>query len=113
MSDRKIVQSVAMQGGSLRVPGDKSISHRAAMLSALANGRSRISGFLRCEDCMNTLSAVGQLGASIEDSGDDILITGIAGRFAQPERPARPAGVFEVGIVHQRIAALAPPTLPL
>jgi 3-phosphoshikimate 1-carboxyvinyltransferase len=87
VSDRKIVQSGAMQGGSLRVPGDKSISHRAAMLSALAKGRSRISGFLRCEDCMNTLSAVGQLGAFIEDSGDDILITGIAGRFAQPEGP--------------------------
>lgn len=101
VSDRKTVQSVAMKGGELRVPGDKSISHRAAMLSALANGQSRISGFLRCEDCLNTLSAVGQLGARVEDLGDEILVDGIAGRFVQPE------GLLDVGNSGTSIRLLA------
>ncbi|HTW37650.1 MAG TPA: 3-phosphoshikimate 1-carboxyvinyltransferase [Steroidobacteraceae bacterium] len=52
--------------GSVRVPGDKSISHRALMLSGIAEGVSEITGFLASEDCLATLSALLELGVSIE-----------------------------------------------
>jgi len=52
--------------GALTVPGDKSVSHRALMLSALAEGNSRISGFLEGEDTRATAAVLAQLGVSIE-----------------------------------------------
>lgn len=68
----------------IRVPGDKSISHRAAMLSALAGGVSTLTGFLRSEDCLCTLRAMGALGAGVEDTGSAIRIRGTGGRFTPP-----------------------------
>jgi 3-phosphoshikimate 1-carboxyvinyltransferase len=53
-------------GGELRVPGDKSISHRAIMLAALAEGRTRIQGFLEGEDTRATARAFAGMGVSIE-----------------------------------------------
>lgn len=52
--------------GQLRVPGDKSISHRAVMLASLADGVSEISGFLSGEDCLCTMKAFQQMGVRIE-----------------------------------------------
>ncbi|MGH8215436.1 MAG: 3-phosphoshikimate 1-carboxyvinyltransferase [Rhodanobacteraceae bacterium] len=52
--------------GRVTVPGDKSISHRAIMLSALANGLSRITGFLEADDCRATARIFGQMGVRIE-----------------------------------------------
>jgi len=52
--------------GRIRVPGDKSISHRALMLGALAVGETRIAGLLEAEDVLATARAVGQLGAELE-----------------------------------------------
>jgi 3-phosphoshikimate 1-carboxyvinyltransferase len=54
--------------GRICVPGDKSISHRALMLGALANGITSIRGFLAGEDCLATLAALRQLGVFIDDS---------------------------------------------
>ncbi len=56
--------------GRLRVPGDKSISHRALMFAGLAVGRSRITGLLEGEDVLATAAAMRQLGAQIERSED-------------------------------------------
>ncbi len=56
--------------GTIRVPGDKSISHRALMLSALAVGESRISGLLEGEDVLATAAALHAMGASIERTAD-------------------------------------------
>ena len=56
--------------GTIRVPGDKSISHRALMLSALAVGESRISGLLEGEDVLATAAALHAMGASIERTGE-------------------------------------------
>ncbi|HJS22024.1 MAG TPA: 3-phosphoshikimate 1-carboxyvinyltransferase [Steroidobacteraceae bacterium] len=53
-------------GGELTVPGDKSISHRSLLLAGIAEGRTRISGFLASEDCNATLHAMRALGVSIE-----------------------------------------------
>lgn len=65
--------SVAPRGslsGTVRVPGDKSISHRALMLSALAVGESRIEGLLEGEDVLATAAALRSMGATIEREGD-------------------------------------------
>jgi 3-phosphoshikimate 1-carboxyvinyltransferase len=51
--------------GTIRVPGDKSISHRALILGALATGRTRISGLLEAEDVLATAKALEALGAGI------------------------------------------------
>ncbi|MEW5420689.1 3-phosphoshikimate 1-carboxyvinyltransferase [Amorphus sp. 3PC139-8] len=56
--------------GRLSVPGDKSVSHRALMLSALAIGRSRIGGLLESEDVLATASVLGAMGAGIERLDD-------------------------------------------
>jgi 3-phosphoshikimate 1-carboxyvinyltransferase len=64
--------------GSMMVPGDKSISHRALMLSGIAEGVSEVTGFLASEDCLATLSAMRALGVRIEQpSATHVLIHGV------------------------------------
>jgi 3-phosphoshikimate 1-carboxyvinyltransferase len=60
------VQPSARVHGELRVPGDKSVSHRALMLGGIADGVSDISGFLASEDCLATLAALQAMGVRIE-----------------------------------------------
>jgi 3-phosphoshikimate 1-carboxyvinyltransferase len=75
--------------GKVRVPGDKSISHRALILGALAVGETRISGLLEGEDVLNTAKAMRALGAQVERTGDfawSVRGVGVAG-FAPPEAP--------------------------
>jgi 3-phosphoshikimate 1-carboxyvinyltransferase len=75
--------------GKVRVPGDKSISHRALILGALAVGETRISGLLEGEDVLNTAKAMRALGAQVERTGAfawSVSGVGVAG-FAQPETP--------------------------
>jgi 3-phosphoshikimate 1-carboxyvinyltransferase len=56
--------------GTIRVPGDKSISHRSLLLGALAHGTTEVRGFLRSEDCLATLAALRALGVEITESAD-------------------------------------------
>jgi 3-phosphoshikimate 1-carboxyvinyltransferase len=75
--------------GKARIPGDKSISHRALILGALAVGETRISGLLEGEDVLNTAKSMRALGAKVERTGDfawEVNGTGVAG-FAQPQNP--------------------------
>ncbi len=75
--------------GKVRVPGDKSISHRALILGALAVGETLISGLLEGEDVLNTAKAMRALGAKVERTGDfawSVRGVGVAG-FAQPDAP--------------------------
>ncbi len=75
--------------GKARVPGDKSISHRALILGALSVGETRISGLLEGEDVLNTAKSMRALGASVERTGDfawAVRGVGVAG-FAQPAAP--------------------------
>jgi 3-phosphoshikimate 1-carboxyvinyltransferase len=63
--------------GTMSVPGDKSISHRALMLSGIAEGESEVNGFLASEDCLASLAAMRALGVHIEQSGATrVLIRG-------------------------------------
>jgi len=71
--------------GEVRVPGDKSISHRAIMLGALAEGTTRISGFLEAEDCLATLKAFRAMGVRIEGPTEgDVVIHGVGLHGLQP-----------------------------
>lgn len=63
--------------GELTVPGDKSISHRTVMLGALAEGVTEAEGFLPGADCLSTISCFRQMGVSIHQEGDRILIHGV------------------------------------
>ncbi len=67
------VQPGGRLSGELRVPGDKSISHRAVMLGAIAEGETRVSGFLEGDDAMATLAAMRALGVTIEGPEDGRL----------------------------------------
>jgi 3-phosphoshikimate 1-carboxyvinyltransferase len=70
--------------GSVRVAGDKSISHRALMIAAAAPGESRISAVNRGADVLATRDAISALGAEIDDLGDTIVVRG--GRLHDPAR---------------------------
>jgi len=78
--------------GTIRVPGDKSISHRSIILSSIAEGPSRITGFLEGEDSLNTLRAFQTMGVSIERDGDSLWVQGV-GLHGLKE----PAAALEMG----------------
>lgn len=62
--------------GCITVPGDKSISHRAVMLGAIADGTTHISGFLNGADCTATINCFRDMGIDIEYSGDKVTVHG-------------------------------------
>ena len=84
MPDWKIEKAPAIHA-EMTVPGDKSISHRAIMFAALANGRAEITGFLPGEDCLSTMKAFQQLGIPIERTDETtVIIEGKRGHFTAP-----------------------------
>ena len=78
--------------GNIRVPGDKSISHRSIILSSIAAGVSHISGFLQGEDSLNTISAFQQMGVDIEREEDRVRVAGVGLHGL-----SAPAGDLEMG----------------
>lgn len=64
--------------GEVRVPGDKSISHRAAMLLSLSQGEARITGFLSSRDCLATVNALRAMGVEIDQTGgSELAVKGV------------------------------------
>lgn len=63
--------------GEIRVPGDKSISHRSVMLASIAEGVSHVSGFLQGEDSLNTIRAFQRMGVQIERNRDQVTVSGV------------------------------------
>jgi 3-phosphoshikimate 1-carboxyvinyltransferase len=70
--------------GRIRAPGDKSISHRALILGALASGETRIEGLLEGDDVLRTAAAMGAFGAQVRREGDGCWRVVGAGGFAEP-----------------------------
>ncbi len=87
------VQPVQAVRGTLAVPGDKSISHRALMLAGIAEGRTEVSGFLEGEDCLATLDALQVLGVRIQRPAAGRVT--IQGAGLQGLRP--PAAALQMG----------------
>jgi len=72
--------------GPINLPGDKSISHRAAMFSAMANGETKISNFASSADCASTLECLKGLGVEISREGSTVFIKGVGKTgFTKPE----------------------------
>ena len=87
------IQPARAVRGKWQPPGDKSISHRAAILGLLAEGTTEIDHFLEADDCLHTLQIVQQLGAQVERMGESrIRITGVG---HQPLR--EPTDVLDAG----------------
>ena len=79
--------------GEIRVPGDKSISHRALMLGAIASGTTRVDGFLEGEDCLATLEAVASLGVTVErPAPGEVVVEGVGLRGLEA-----PPGPLDMG----------------
>ena len=92
VADRVAVSPALRIAGVLRVPGDKSISHRYALLAAIADGRSTIANYAPGADCASTLTCVGELGAIVSRTparaGDETPLVAIDGRGLRGLRAA-------------------------
>jgi 3-phosphoshikimate 1-carboxyvinyltransferase len=86
------VEPAASLVGDIAVPGDKSISHRALLLGAIADGESEIEGFGASKDTLSTAAAVRALGAGVEVDGDRVLVEGAGMRGLR-----EPAGPLDCG----------------
>lgn len=73
----KTVHPLRRLRATFSVPGDKSISHRSALLGAIAEGVTVVEGFLTSEDCLNTLRAVESMGVRVEREGDRVVLHGV------------------------------------
>ncbi|HSR51635.1 MAG TPA: 3-phosphoshikimate 1-carboxyvinyltransferase [Acidobacteriota bacterium] len=83
--------------GEPRLPGDKSISHRYAILSAMAEGRGRLQNYSDSDDCAATLECVAALGAEVEQEGREVCVQGRGWKhWRQPKSPlqARNSGTL-------------------
>jgi 3-phosphoshikimate 1-carboxyvinyltransferase len=84
---KQIIRPARTISGSLEVPGDKSISHRYAMLAAIAEGPSEITHFSAAADCRSTLDCFSNLGVKIDIQGDRVRIAGAGlGGLRKPRR---------------------------
>ena len=92
MPDQLCVRGGAVVRGELAVPGDKSISHRAIILGALAEGETRISNLAPGEDNRRTVDAFKAMGVTIEEEGDQLTVRGAGLRGLR-----RPAGPIDCG----------------
>jgi 3-phosphoshikimate 1-carboxyvinyltransferase len=86
------VEPAAALRGDIAVPGDKSISHRALLLGAIADGESEIDGFGASKDTLSTAAAVGALGAGVEVEGERVRVEGAGLRGL-----GEPAGPLDCG----------------
>ncbi|MFC1500852.1 3-phosphoshikimate 1-carboxyvinyltransferase [Elusimicrobiota bacterium] len=71
------INKVSKICGSISVPGDKSITHRAVILSAISSGESQIENYLPSQDCISTIKAFEKLGVRIENDGHSLKIHGV------------------------------------
>ena len=75
------IPALTRTGGQVRLPGSKSISNRVLLLSALSHGKTRVHDLLASDDTAVMLTALRQLGCSIEQSGDSVAIDGLGGHL--------------------------------
>ena len=73
--------------GKVNIPGDKSISHRAIILAAIADGESRIKNFLQGEDTLATIRVFQKMGVNIKNDGDIIIVKGVGLHGLRAENP--------------------------
>src|SRR5713101_4328914 len=89
---KETIHPARLLTGGLELPGDKSISHRYAMLAALAAGTSEVRHFSAAADCHSSLACMGSLGAEVKAAGDTVRITGRGARGLKSSWRALDAG---------------------
>ncbi|MGH9944593.1 MAG: 3-phosphoshikimate 1-carboxyvinyltransferase [Pyrinomonadaceae bacterium] len=99
-----IIQPARRVRGRLRLPGDKSISHRTALLAAAARGRTRITNYATSEDCASTLACLRQLGVHVRREGTSVTISGKGLSF--PAAPPVPLNCGNSGTTMRLLAGL-------
>jgi 3-phosphoshikimate 1-carboxyvinyltransferase len=88
LTTERLIRPAKNVFGSLRLPGDKSISHRYGMLAAFAEGTSRFSNFSTGADCASTLACMEALGAEVRRGEDGLVeVTGVGGRVTPSSAP--------------------------
>ncbi len=70
------IKKISKANGTVKVPGDKSISHRAVMLGSLAEGTTEITGFLKGADCLSTIDCFRSMGIDINVNGENVIVKG-------------------------------------
>jgi len=70
------IKKISKANGTVKVPGDKSISHRAVMLGSLAKGTTEITGFLKGADCLSTIDCFRNMGIDISVNGENVTVKG-------------------------------------
>ena len=99
------VDPSALTSGKVTVPGDKSISHRVLMLGAIAEGQTRVRGFLSGDDCLATLTALRHLGVTIQQLSDtELIIEGCGSEGLKP--PTAPLDMENSGTAMRLFAGL-------
>ena len=99
----RVEPALSVQGG-VALPGDKSISHRAVLLGAIADGESVVTGFGRSGDTESTVAAVRALGVQVEEEGDTLRITGAGLRGLRS--PAEPIDCGNAGTLARLLPGL-------
>ncbi|HVJ60213.1 MAG TPA: 3-phosphoshikimate 1-carboxyvinyltransferase, partial [Burkholderiaceae bacterium] len=84
-----VVAPIGSAHGTVRLPGSKSLSNRALLLAALADGTSRLRNLLAAEDTQVMIEALRTLGVAVDETGDAVVVHGCGGRF-----PVRDAELF-------------------
>ncbi len=87
------VEPSVLHSGEVSVPGDKSISHRALILGAIAEGETRIRGFLNARDCLSTMEALRDMGVHIEQRTETAVLVEGGG----PSGLGQPTGPLDMG----------------
>src|SRR5580704_14860470 len=84
MAEQQVIRPARSISGSIRLPGDKSISHRYAMLAAIAGGTSRLENFSTGADCASTLGCLQRLGVDWEPNDSAVVIHGCGPALRAP-----------------------------
>src|SRR5512132_1198726 len=83
----KVIRPATGLRGCARLPGDKSISHRYAMLGGIAEGTTKLENFSSGADCASTLGCLRSLGVKWERNGGSVVIQGSGSRLQAPAAP--------------------------
>lgn len=92
MSGKPLKTNLSSLQGEISIPGDKSISHRAVMFGAMAEGKTTINHFLAGEDCLSTISCFEKMGVSIKREGEYVEVEGKG-----IEGLSEPTSILDVG----------------
>ncbi len=105
--EKKIITPARTISGAVEVPGDKSISHRYAILAALAQGRSEIEHYSAAADCRSTLDCISQLGIKVDIEQNDAGRVAITGKgLSGLKKPRRTLDAGNSGTTMRLLAGI-------